>query len=260
MYSFKYHRVSSAAEALSLHASCDEASYLAGGMTLIPTLKQRLASPSDVIDLSGIAEMRGIESHNGSIRIGGLTTHSEVAAAAGIGALATLAGGIGDPQVRNCGTIGGSIANSDPAADYPAAVVGLGATVQTTARAISGDDFFLSLFETALEDDEIITSVSFPIPKRASYVKFPHPASRYAIVGVLVADTDGGIRVGVTGAGPCAFRATTFENALSADFSPRSLEGLELDSSEFNSDLHASSEYRAHLTTVCAQRAVAQLA
>lgn len=260
MYSFNYHRASSTAEARSLHASSDEASYLAGGMTLIPTLKQRLASPSDVIDLSGIADLRGVDTSDGSVRIGGLTTHSAVAATTGIKALASLASGIGDPQVRNCGTIGGSIANSDPAADYPAAVVGLGATVHTTSRSISGDDFFLSLFETALDEDEIITSVSFPTPKRAAYVKFPHPASRYAIVGVMIADTDSGIRVGVTGAGPCAFRASAFEDALNAEFSPSALEGMQLDSGEFNSDMHASSEYRAHLTTVLAQRAVAQIA
>lgn len=260
MYSFNYHRVTSTDEAVSLHASSDEASYLAGGMTLIPTLKQRLAAPSDVIDLGGIDELKGIDSENGNVRVGGLTTHSAVAASSSIPALARLAGGIGDPQVRNCGTIGGSIANNDPAADYPAAVVGLGATIQTTSRSISGDDFFQGLFETALEENEIVTSVSFPVPHQAAYVKFPNPASRYAIVGVMVAVTDSGVRVGVTGAGPCAFRATAFEEALTAELSPASLEGVQLDSSDFNVDLHASAEYRAHLATVMAQRAVAEIA
>ena len=176
-----------------------------------------------------------------------------------IPALAELAGQIGDAQVRNCGTIGGSVANSDPAADYPAAVVALGATVHTDKRAIAGDDFFKDLFETALGPGEIITAVEFPVPQRAAYRKFPNPASHYAVVGVMVAQFDGGMRVGVTGAGPCAFRPRTLEEVLNASLSPAALDGVEVPDTGFNNDLHASAEYRAHLVRVMAKRAVAAL-
>ena len=263
MYQFNYRKASSVEHAADLRANAEDGVYLAGGMTLIPTLKQRLAAPSDVIDVGGLADLRGIDV-GATVRIGALATHAEVAASAevrgAIGALSDLAEGIGDAHVRNRGTIGGSVANSDPAADYPAAVVGLGATVHTNRRSIAGDDFFRDLFETALEDGEIITSVEFPIPTRAAYAKFPNPASRYAIVGVMVAQVDGAVRVGVTGAGPCAFRSAELEAALANGLSASALDGVSVPHGNFNSDLHASAEYRAHLVVVMAKRAVAQLA
>ena len=263
MYEFNYRKASSVAHAAGLRADAEDGVYLAGGMTLIPTLKQRLAAPSDVIDVGGLADLRGIDVGT-SVRVGALTTHAEVAAAAevrgAIAALSDLALGIGDAHVRNRGTIGGAVANSDPAADYPAAVVGLAATVHTNQRSIAGDDFFIDLFETALEDGEIITSIEFPIPARAAYAKFPNPASRYAIVGVLVADADGAVRVGVTGAGPCAFRSAELESALADGLSVDALDGVSVPSGDFNADLHASAEYRAHLVVVMAKRAVARLA
>ena len=263
MYQFNYRKASSVEHAADLRANAEDGVYLAGGMTLIPTLKQRLAAPSDVIDVGGLADLRGIDV-GATVRIGALATHAEVAASAevrgAIGALSDLAEGIGDAHVRNRGTIGGSVANSDPAADYPAAVVGLGATVHTNRRSIAGDDFFRDLFETALEDGEIITSVEFPIPTRAAYAKFPNPASRYAIVGVMVAQVDGAVRVGVTGAGPCAFRSAELEAALANGLSVSALDGVSVPHGNFNSDLHASAEYRAHLVVVMAKRAVAQLA
>lgn len=260
MYSFNYHCVSSTEEASALYDSCESPVYLSGGMTLIPTLKQRLDYPTDVIDLRAIDELQGIIKENGSIRVGSRTCHADVACNPHIQALADLAGGIGDLQVRNCGTIGGSIANNDPAADYPAALLGLRATVHTNNREISADDFFVDLFETALEMGEIVTAVSFPTPQRAAYVKFPNPASRYAIVGVFVADLQTEIRVAVTGAGSCVFRATAMEEALQRDFRPAAIEGFSVDHSQFNSDVHASQEFRGHLVTEMAQRAVAQIA
>ncbi len=263
MYQFNYRRASSVEQAADLQASAGDGVYLAGGMTLIPTLKQRLAAPSDVIDVGGLEALRGIDV-GATVRIGALTTHAEVAASAdvrgAIPALADLAEGIGDAHVRNRGTIGGSVANSDPAADYPAAVVGLGATVHTNRRSIAGDDFFTDLFETALDEGEIITSVEFPVPARAAYAKFPNPASRYAIVGVMVAEVGGTVRVGVTGAGPCAFRSAELEAALAGGLSVAALDGVSVPSGNFNSDLHASAEYRAHLVVVMARRAVKALA
>jgi carbon-monoxide dehydrogenase medium subunit len=230
-------------------------------MTLIPTLKQRLASPDKLVDLGGIGDLRGIKVSGDTVTIGAMTPHAMVAAskdvAKAIPALAHLADGIGDPQVRNRGTIGGSISNNDPAADYPAAVVGLGATVETTKRKIAGDAFFTGLFETALEPGEIVTAISFPIPEKAGYSKFPNPASRYAVVGVMVAKTKGGVRVAVTGAGPCVFRVAEMEKALTAKFSPDAVAGIKVPATNFNSDIHASAEYRAHLVTVMAKRAVA---
>jgi carbon-monoxide dehydrogenase medium subunit len=232
-------------------------------MTLIPTLKQRLASPSDVIDLGAVPGLGGIEVSGDRLVIGAMTRHAEVAASAAvkasIPALARLAGLIGDPQVRNRGTLGGSVANSDPSADYPAAVVALGATIQTDRRRIAGDDYFEDLFQTALEPAELIASIAFPIPRRAAYRKFPNPASRYAVVGVFVAEFASGVRVGVTGAGPCAYRATTLEAALARRLSPDSVDEAVIDHGRFNSDLHASAEYRGNLVRVMARRAVEDL-
>ena len=261
MYAFEYHRPKTVAEAVSLLQGTSEPKLLAGGHTLIPTLKQRLASPSDIIDLGAIAELKGIREDGDRLIIGALTTYSEVvespAARSAIPALAQLASHIGDSQVRNRGTIGGSIANNDPASDYPAAVLGLNATVRTNQREIAADDFFLGMFETALGDDEVITEVSFPKPTKAGYMKFPNPASRYAIVGVMVAQTGGQTRVAVTGAGPGVFRLPDFEQALASDFSPGALDGLSVSSANLNTDIHASAEYRAHLVKVMAKRAVA---
>ena len=258
MYRFNYHKPDDMDAAQQMMADAEDGVYLSGGMTLIPTLKARLASPTDVIDLSGLA-LSGIELTDDSLTIGALTLHSEVAAGNQILSLSNLALAIGDAQVRNRGTIGGSIANSDPGADYPAAVVALGATINTTAGAIDADDFFQGLFETALQPGAIVTSVTFPLPGRAAYEKFPNPASRYAVVGVMVAETNGDVRVGVTGAGPCAYRQRNFEQALADNFSVAALNGLEVDYAEFNSDIHASAEYRGHLVGVMARRAVAQI-
>lgn len=263
MYQFNYHKPTTLEDAARLFAQADDGFYLSGGQTLIPTLKQRLASPSDVIDLSGIDALRGIEVTGNSVSVGAFTRHAEVAGSAAVAealpVLAHLAGLIGDAQVRNMGTLGGSVANSDPAADYPAAVLGLGATLHTQQRAIAADDYFKDLFETALEEGEILTRIDFPIPDRAAYRKFPNPASRYAVAGVLVADFAGSIRVGVTGAGPCAFRPTAMEAALSADLRPEVARAAEISADHLNSDLHASAEYRANLVRVMAERAVADL-
>ena len=261
MYDFNYHRPASLDAAAKLLAGNADAQLLAGGMTLIPTLKQRLAKLSDVIDLCDVTELTGIEADGKGVTIGAMTPHSEVAGSAAvqkaIPALAALAGRIGDPHVRHRGTIGGSIANNDPAADYPAAVVGLGATVNTSTRSIAADDFFTAMFETALAEGEIVTSVSFPAPKRAAYAKFPNPASRYAIVGVMVAETGAGVRVAVTGAGPCVFRVAEMESALSANFSADAVAGIGVSDADLNADIHASAEYRAHLVTIMAKRAAA---
>jgi carbon-monoxide dehydrogenase medium subunit len=260
MYAFEYHRPSSLAEVASLLKAKGEAKLLAGGHTLLPTLKQRLAQPSDLIDLAGIAELKGIRQEGGRLVLGAMTKHAEVAASntvkSMIPALAYLAAHIGDAQVRNRGTIGGSIANNDPAADYPAAIVGLNATVKTNRREIGADDFFKGMFETALGDDEVITAVSFPKPDKAGYAKFPNPASRYAIVGVMVARTGSGVRVAVTGAAPCVFRLGDAERALAGNFAPGALDGLSVKPDGLNGDIHASAEYRAHLIKVMAKRAV----
>jgi carbon-monoxide dehydrogenase medium subunit len=263
MYQFNYHKPERLADAISIFQGADDPMYLSGGMTLIPTMKQRLAAPTDVIDLSAIEELTGLIVSNNVVSVGGFTRHNDVATSGEIKSvvpvLCELAGLIGDNQVRNRGTIGGSVANNDPAADYPAAVVGLGATVVTQDREISGDDFFKDLFETELNPGEIITRIDFSVPKRAAYSKFPNPASRYAIVGVLVAEFDDGVRVGVTGAGPCAFRATGIEEVLNSDLKPEAVDGVEVPDAGFNSDLHASAEYRAHLVKVMAKRATAAL-
>lgn len=263
MYETKYHRPKSLAEAAELLGKSGESKLLAGGQTLIPTMKQRLASPSDVIDLRHIDELKGIAKEGDKLKIGSAMTHADVAGsnevASAIPALAKLAGMIGDPHVRHMGTIGGSIANNDPAADYPAAVLGLGATVNTNKREISADDFFTGLFETALEDSEIITSVSFPIPQSASYQKFPNPASRYAMAGVFVAKLgDGSVRVAVTGAGSNGvYRDQDMESALSSNWSENSLSSVSVNPDKMLSDIHGSSEYRANLVSVMARRAVA---
>jgi aerobic carbon-monoxide dehydrogenase medium subunit len=261
MYNFNYQRPQSVADAAKAIAGKDEAKLLAGGMTLIPTLKQRLAKPSDLVDLGRIAELKGIKRDGNAIVIGAMTRHADVAVSdvvkSAVPALAQLAGGIGDPQVRNRGTIGGSLANNDPAADYPAAVLGLNATVITNKRRIAADDFFKGMFETALGQDEIITAVSFPVAEKAGYSKFPNPASRYAIVGVFVARTGGQVRVAVTGAGPSVFHQKEMEAALSRSFTPDAVANVKQSASGLNSDIHASAEYRAHLVTVMAKRAVA---
>ena len=261
MYDFSYHRPGSLAEAAASLGSADEGKLLAGGQTLIPTLKQRLASPTDLVDLAGLAELKGIAEEGDAIVVGATTTHAKVASdptvQARIPALAALAEGIGDPQVRNKGTLGGSIANADPAADYPAALVGLGATVRTDKREIAADDFFTGLFETALADDEIVTAVAFPIPERAGYAKFPNPASRYAIVGVMASQGSQGTRVAVTGAGPSVFRVAAMEEALAGNFSAAALEGIAVPAEGLNADIHAGADYRAHLVGVMARRAVA---
>ncbi|MEL0089581.1 MAG: xanthine dehydrogenase family protein subunit M [Rhodospirillales bacterium] len=260
MYNFNYQTASSADDAAAKVSASDEGKLLAGGMTLLPTMKQRLAMPSDLIDLSK-AGLSGISVAGNVVSIGAMTTHDTVAnskeVASAIPALAKLASGIGDPAVRNRGTIGGSIANNDPAADYPAAVLGLGATIVTNKRSIAGDDFFTGMFDTALQDGEVITRVDFQVPETASYIKFPNPASRYAIVGVFVAKTAGGVRVAVTGASPCVFRASEMEAALTANFSADALENSSVSAKGLNADIHASAEYRAHLVGVMAKRAVA---
>ena len=260
MYAFNYHRPDTLDAAAAALADAEDGRLLAGGQTLIPTLKQRLASPSDVVDLGSVPGLDGVSREGDAIVIGAMTRHSAVASSpavrGAIPALASLAECIGDPQVRNCGTIGGSIANADPAADYPAAVVGLGATVRTTRRTIAADDFFTGLFETALEDGEIVVSVSFPVPRRAAYAKFPNPASRYAIAGVMVADTASGIRVAVTGAGDRVFRVGAMESALAGSFSADAIRGITVPQDDLNEDIHASAEYRAHLVGVMARRAV----
>lgn len=263
MYDFEFHRPTSIREASQIIAGNEDAKFIAGGMTLLPTMKMRLASPTDLIDLSNIRELYGLRDAGDSVEIGAMMTHAEIAASElvrkEIPALADLANSIGDAQVRNRGTIGGSLSNSDPAADYPAAVLGLDAIIKTDRRRITADDFFVSLFETALEPDEIIESVTFKKPARAAYSKFPNPASRYAVVGVMVSDIGAGIRVAVTGAGPCAFRSTVLETALSENVSPDALNGLTVDADGFNEDLFASAKYRAHLVVAMAKRAVARI-
>ncbi len=261
MYQFNYQKAGSQDDAVSAAGSADDPKFLAGGMTLIPTLKQRLAQPSDLIDLSGIDGMAGISDDGDSITIGAMTRHVDVANSdvvqSKIPALAHLANHIGDPQVRNRGTIGGSLANNDPAADYPAAVLGLNATVITNKREVAADDFFDGMFTTVLEEDELVTAVKFPVADKAGYAKFPNPASRYALVGVMVAQTGGETRVAVTGAGQDGvFRASEIESALSSDWSADAAKGVKMSDDDLNSDIHASAEYRAHLISVMASRAV----
>lgn len=261
MYQFQYFRPKSLDEARKLYENNGDAKYLAGGQTLIPTLKQRLAQPTALIDLGSIAALASVKVSGNTVTIGAGTKHFDVANSAevkkALPALSHLASHIGDPAVRHMGTIGGSLANNDPAADYPAAVLGLGASVTTTSRTIKADDFFSGMFETALEEGEIITEVSFPIPEKAAYMKFPNPASRYAMVGVFVAKSGANVRVAVTGAASCVFREATMEAALAKTFSPEAVAGIKVSPANLNSDLHGTAEYRAHLITVMAKRAVA---
>ena len=262
MYNFTYHRASGLRQAQNLLGKLEDPKLLAGGMTLLPTMKMRLASPANLIDLDRVEGLDGIEVKGRSLVIGALARHADVANSATVGeaipALAELAGMIGDPAVRHRGTLGGSVANNDPNADYPAACLALAATIITTKRKILADDFFKGMFETALEPDEIITKVSFPLPKKAAYQKFRNPASRYALVGVFVAKRPSEIRVAVTGAGGSGvFRVTAFEEALKKRFSPKVLEGLSVPADGMSSDIHGSAEYRAHLIGVLARRAVA---
>ncbi len=260
MYNFDYQRPASLADAAKQIKASDEAKLVAGGMTLLPTLKQRLAKPSALVDLGALKDLVGIKVGGGTVTIGAMTTHFAVASSAdvqkAIPALAHLAAHIGDPAVRNRGTIGGSISNNDPAADYPAGLLGLGATVQTNERQIPADDFFKGMFETALKPGEIVTAVSFPVPEKAAYMKFPNPASRYAMVGVFVAKTKSGVRVAVTGAAPCVFRQKDMEAALTKSWSPDAVANIKQKADGLNQDIHASAEYRAHLVTVMAKRAV----
>jgi carbon-monoxide dehydrogenase medium subunit len=261
MYDFEYAKARSVADAAAQLKAADGAKLLAGGMTLLPTLKLRLAKPTALVDLGQLSDLNGIEVAAGNVTIKAMTRHADVLRspeiAKAIPALTTLAGGIGDVQVRHRGTIGGSVANNDPAADYPAGCLGLGATIVTSKREIPADDFFVALFTTALEPDEIITAIRFPIPERAAYVKFKNPASRYAIVGALVSKGPKGVRVAITGAGDNGvFRVPAMEAALAANFQPTALEGIEVDPATMLADIHASSEYRAHLVGVMARRAV----
>jgi len=265
MYAFNYQKPSSLAEAKSMLAAAEDGSLLAGGQTLLPTMKQRLASPSDLVDISGLDELQGIDVSGDTVTIGAGVKHADVAAStdvkAAIPALAALAEMIGDPHVRHQGTLGGSIANHDPASDYPGACLGLGATIHTDARTISADDFFTGLFETALEDGEIVTKVSFPVPAAAAYEKFPNPASRYAMAGAFVAKMkDGSVRVAITGAGnEGAHRSADMEAALQGNFSGDAISGISIDPASMNVDLHGSAEYRAHLVGVMTKRAVAAI-
>lgn len=264
MYSFKFHRAANATDAAAAYGSLGDASYLAGGQTLLASLKLRLARPDTLIDLGRIAELRGLTSSApGRLCIGAMTTHAEVASSAlvasAIPALTQLAGGIGDPMIRHQGTIGGSLANNDPAADWPAALLALDGVVVTNLRRIEAADFFLGMFTTALEPGELILSLELALPDRSAYVKFKHPASRFAIVGVMVADFAGKTRVAVTGAAACVFRATAFEQMLDMSFQASSLEDVVLDIAEFNADLQATAAYRGQLMRVMAQRAVSQI-
>ncbi len=260
MYDFEYQRATSVDDATSKYGAADDARFLAGGMTLIPVLKQRLDQPSDVVDLGDLDDMRGISEEGSAIVVKAMTTHHEVNSSelvqSKIPALASLAGTIGDQMVRNRGTIGGSLANNDPAASYPSAVLALNATIKTDKREIAADDFFTGMFDTALDEGELILSVSFPIPEEAGYMHFPNPASRFPIVGSFVAKGSDGVRVAITGAGPCAFRQTEFEAALAGGLNPDAIKDIKVSDDGLNSDIHASAEYRAHLINVMTRRAI----
>ena len=260
MRSFAFHRPTTLYEMSALLGGVDDSMPLAGGMTLLPTIKQRLAAPGALIDLSKIPQLSGISVEGGVLTVGAMTRHVDVAESelvrSQIPLLASLAAGIGDPAVRNRGTIGGSVANNDPSADYPAAVLGLDATVVTDRREIAADAFFRGLFETALDPGEIITALRFPVPSAGSYAKFKSPASRYAVVGVCVAKKAGKVRVAVTGAGPGVFRVAAMEAALERAFTPDAIAAIKVDAENLSSDIHADAEYRAHLVTVMAKKAV----
>lgn len=262
MYHYEYRRASTLEEATRLLAEVEEARPLAGGMSLIPAMKHRLARPARLVDLNAVPGLSFVERAGGELVIGAMTRHEDVALSpevkAAIPALTVLAGGIGDVQVRHRGTIGGSISNNDPGACYPSAVLGLGATVHTTRREISGDAFFTGMFETVLEPGELVTKVAFPVPDAAAYVKFPNLASRFSIVGIFLARFGRRVRVAVTGAGPCVFRATELEARLSDDFSPAAVEDVDFPPDNLTSDLHGTAAYRAHLIPVLTARAVQQ--
>ena len=262
MYDFAYHKPTSIADAVKLLSADEDARPISGGQSLLPALKHRLNRPSVLVDLTGIAELKGIKREGDKITIGALSRHVEIEnnpdIKAAIPALAYMAGHLGDIQVRNRGTMGGSVANNDPAADYPAAVLGLGATVVTDKRRIAADDFFQGMFTTALEPGELLVAIEFPVPEKAGYAKMRNPASRYVMAGVFVAKTKGGVRVAVNGAGPGVFRQAEMERALSANWSPDSVANVKQPSEGLNSDIHGSAEYRAHLVTVMAKRAVAE--
>ncbi|MGD9803207.1 MAG: xanthine dehydrogenase family protein subunit M [Hyphomicrobiaceae bacterium] len=263
MTPFNLHRAKSIEDAAAAFKTAEEARFLAGGQTLIPVLKQRLAAPSDLVSLAGINGLAGVSIDDGKVVVGAMTRHADVAANEDIRrlipALAHLAGGIGDPHVRNRGTMGGSLANNDPAADYPAAVLGLGATIVTDRREIAGDDYFQGLFTTALEEGEMITRIVYPVPEWAGYVKMPNPASRYCLVGVMVSKGPAGVRVAVTGAGQDGvFRVPDMETRLEASFAPDALAGVKVPADGLMSDMHAGADYRAHLIGVIARRASAK--
>ncbi|MGY6706816.1 MAG: FAD binding domain-containing protein [Rhizobiaceae bacterium] len=262
MYQTNYHRASSVDDAVKLLKSTDDGKLLAGGMTLIAAMKTRLAAPSDLIDLRHVDQLKGVTVSGKEVTIGAGTTHAEVAGHAELAkvchSICHLAGHIGDPHVRHMGTIGGSIANNDPAADYPAALLALGATIVTNEREIAAEDFFTGMFETALKESEIVTAVKFTAPDQCGYSKFPNPASRYALTGVFVAKSGGDVRVAVTGAGDDGvFRASAIEEALAGNFDPSALEGVSVSADDLMSDIHASADYRANLVVVMAKRAVA---
>jgi carbon-monoxide dehydrogenase medium subunit len=261
VYDFEYLRAKSVGEAVDAVAAADDARFLAGGMTLIPTLRQRLAQPSLLVDISRVEELHALQVIGSSLTIGAMTLHATVAESPQVRrtlpALGLLAAQIGDPQVRNRGSLGGSIANNDPAADYPAAALGLGATIVTDRRRVAADDFFVGMFETLLEPDELVVALEFPIPERAGYAKLRQPASRYALAGVLVARLQAGVRVAVTGASPCVFRHLAMEQALEENFAPESLDRIVTNDGPLISDIHGSASYRAEMIRVLAQRAVA---
>ncbi len=261
MYPFAYHRPATLDEALAILAGAEDGRLLAGGMSLMPTLRFRLASASDLVDLNGVADLAGISREGDMLTVGAMTRHADVASSPlvteAIPALAALAASIGDVQVRNRGTIGGSICFADPAADYPAGLLGLGATVNTNRRAIPADAFFTDLYETVLEEGEIVVSVDFPIPERAGWAKLGNQASRFAVVAAMVSRSGDGVRMAVTGAKPCVFRIPAMEAALAVDFTESALEGLAPAAEGLNADIHADSEYRAHLVGIMAKRAVA---
>ncbi len=262
MYDFAYHKPSSVADAVKLLSADPDALPISGGQTLLPALKHRLNRPTSLVDLSGIAELKGIKREGDKITVGALARHSEVQdnpdIKAAIPALAYMATVIGDIQVRNRGTMGGSVANNDPAADYPAAVLALDATLVTDKRRIASDDFFQGMFTTALEPGELLVAIEFPVPEKSGYAKMRNPASRYVMAGVFVAKTKGGVRVVVNGAGPGVFRQTEMERALAANWSPDAVAGIKQPAEGLNGDIHGSAEYRAHLVTVMAKRAVAE--
>ncbi|GAA0579501.1 xanthine dehydrogenase family protein subunit M [Craurococcus roseus] len=263
MYDFAYHKPTSIADAVKLLSADEDARPISGGQSLLPALKHRLNRPSSLVDLSGIAELKGVKRDGDTIRVGALTKHIEVQNSpeikSAIPALSHMASILGDIQVRNRGTMGGSVANNDPAADYPSAVLGLGATVVTDKRRIAADDFFQGMFTTALEPGELLVAIEFPVPEKAGYAKMRNPASRYVMAGVFVAKTKGGeVRVAVNGAGPGVFRQAEMERALTANWAPDAVANIKQPSEGLNSDIHGSAEYRAHLVTVMAKRAVAE--